>query len=151
MPLLNYSTKIDAEKTASAIVGLLVGKGARAVLMDYDGQGHVVALSFKVDTPHGSLPFTLPVDVEACRKILYRQHLARQGPSRSQTTEEHARRVAWRIVKDWVEAQMALLETEMVKLEQIFLPYMRTASGETLYDRMVAGGFKALAPPEERS
>ena len=76
MALLNYSTSIDAEKTASEILGLLARKGARAVLLDYDDEGNVSSLSFKVDTPHGHLPFTLPVDVDACQKVLYRQYLA---------------------------------------------------------------------------
>ena len=43
-------------------------------------------------------------------------------------------RIAWRIVKDWVEAQMAILETEMVKMEQIFLPYIQTQQGQTLFE-----------------
>jgi hypothetical protein len=32
---------------------------------------------------------------------------------------------------------MALLETEMVKMEQIFLPYMITGDNKTLFERMV--------------
>lgn len=42
--------------------------------------------------------------------------------------------MAWRIVKDWVEAQMAILESEMVQMEEIFLPYMVSASGQTFFE-----------------
>ena len=47
---------------------------------------------------------------------------------------EQAERVAWRIVKDWVEAQMAILESEMVQMDEIFLPYMIGSTGKTLFE-----------------
>ena len=34
---------------------------------------------------------------------------------------EQAYRVAWRNILDWVEAQMALLEIGMAKMEEVFL------------------------------
>jgi hypothetical protein len=40
-------------------------------------------------------------------------------------------------LKDWVGAQMALIEIEMVQLEQVFLPYMVIDStGTTVYERL---------------
>ena len=55
--------------------------------------------------------------------------------------EEQAYRVAWRNILDWVEAQMALLEIEMAKIEEIFLPYMVNSIGETFFERMEQRGF----------
>jgi hypothetical protein len=50
-------------------------------------------------------------------------------------TPEHAERVTWRIIKDWVEAQMALIRTEMVTLDQVMLPYMvDITSGRTIFE-----------------
>jgi len=34
---------------------------------------------------------------------------------------------------DWVEAQMAILETDMVQFDEIFLPYMMNRSGMTYF------------------
>ena len=39
---------------------------------------------------------------------------------------------------------MAILETQMVKMEQIFLPYMVMRDGKTLFEGMVKTGFKLL-------
>lgn len=39
-------------------------------------------------------------------------------------------------MKDWVEAQMALLDIEMVRFEEIFLPYIETDTGQTVYERL---------------
>ena len=51
-------------------------------------------------------------------------------------TREQAERVAWRILKDWIEAQMALLDIEMVRFEEIFLPYIETNTGKTVFERL---------------
>lgn len=40
---------------------------------------------------------------------------------------------------------MALLETEMVVIEEVFLPYM-IRDGRTLYETLVENQFKALPP-----
>ena len=132
MPLLNYTTEIEADKTAGEILGILARHGARAVLMEWDAHGQVKSISFKVATPHGDLPIRLPVDPDAVLKVLHSQNVRGRYATRQQ-----ALRVAWRIVKDWVEAQMAILETEMVKMEQIFLPYVVMPSGRTLYEVFV--------------
>lgn len=142
MALLNYTTKIPAEKTASDIIGMLAAKGARAIGMEYDGNGNVTSLAWQSMTQHGPIPFRLPVDVDAVYKILTRQNVLR---SDDKARFQQARRVAWRILKDWVEAQLALLETEMVTLDQLFLPYATGADGRTLYDHMIDGGFKHYA------
>jgi len=135
MPLLNYTTKIEAIKTAGEIQGILAAHGAKAILIEYESNGVVSALSFKVQTPYGEVGIRLPCDAVAVMRVLQRQKV--RNINYSQAT-----RIAWRIVKDWVEAQMAILETEMVRMEQIFLPYVITPSGRTLYDTMLETQFQ---------
>jgi len=55
---------------------------------------------------------------------------------------DQARRTAWANIRDWLDAQMALIETEQVKLEEIFLPYMTDRSGKTLFEYMQENDFK---------
>ena len=136
MPLLNYTTKIEAHKTAAEIQEILAKHGAKAILIEYDN-GQVSALSFQAATPHGDIGFRLPINAEATLRVLQKTN----APPRF-TTKEHAVRVSWRIVKDWVEAQMAILETRMVTLDQIFLPYMVFPEGDTLYQRMLDARFQ---------
>ena len=54
---------------------------------------------------------------------------------------DQAYRVAWRNILDWVQAQMALLEIGMAKMEEIFLPYMLDRKGRTFFERMEQRGF----------
>lgn len=126
MPILNYTTKVDVYTTIGQIQGILVKHGARKIMQDYDDAGHIVALSFLVDTPTGLRGIRLPANTEAVQKVLAKQKVKCDQPQ--------AERVAWRIVKDWVEAQMAILESEMVQLDQIFLPYMVNNNGQTVFE-----------------
>ena len=147
MPLLDYTTSVPVSRTVSQIQSRLVEHGARAVMMEYDDRGRINALAFKVRTPNGELPIRLPIDAAATLKVLQRQYANREIPGRY-ADEEHAYRVAWRIIKDWVEAQMSILETEMVKMEEIFLPYVITRGGQTVYQVMAERHFM-LGPGEK--
>ena len=51
-------------------------------------------------------------------------------------TDEQAVKVSWRIIKDWIEAQMALVEAELAELAEVFLPYAITKDGNTLYSQI---------------
>jgi hypothetical protein len=141
MPLLNYTTKISVEQTGSQIMQVLSKHGAAAVLMEYDAPGKIGAISFKVKTKSGEHGFRLPANWRATQVALYGD-----PKTRRLANEDHARRVAWRIIKDWIEAQMALLETGMVTMDQIFLPYMLNDDGRTFYEVLSTRGFLLEGP-----
>lgn len=125
MPLLNYTTKVDVHTTLGDIQRQLVKHGAKKIMQDFDDNGNISALSFVIDTPMGVRAIRLPANVAAVQTVLTRQKV--------KCDFEQAERVAWRIVKDWVEAQMAILESEMVRMDEIFLPYMLNGEGQTLF------------------
>ena len=60
---------------------------------------------------------------------------------------QQANRTAWRIIKEWIVAQMALIETEMVSMEEVFMPYMLTGR-QTLYQALANGDLKMLPGPD---
>lgn len=130
MSLLNYSTTIKAAKTASEITQILVKGGARQIMSEFDAEGNASGISFSTMTADGVRGFSLPVNAEPVLRILKKDP---KVPQRLKTSEQAAN-VAWRIMKDWLEAQMALIATEMVTIDQVMLPYMRTIDGGTFYD-----------------
>lgn len=132
--ILNYSTTVGVEKTLSEIQQILVAHGARSVLIDYGADALPTTLSFKVSTQRGDLPFRLPANVEAVRDIMAEQRLP------GYKKRGQAARVAWRIIKDWVEAQMAIIEAGMVDLQEVFLPYLLQGE-ETLYKVIQQKGY----------
>lgn len=129
MPLLNYTTKISGDKSVAEISKALAKVGARRVMYEYDDNGSIVALSFEImlqDTPIG---FRLPTDWKPVLAVLQKDVRV----PRPLKTQEQALRVAWRITKDWVEAQAAYIETQMVTTAQVFLPYAVTKDGRSMY------------------
>lgn len=130
MPLLNYTTQIDAFKTISEISQLLAKAGASAVMHDYDDNGNIVALSFKIKLNENEIAFRLPTDWRPVLRVLESD----RGVTPKLKTQEQALRVAWRITLRWIEAQVAFIETMMVTTAQVFLPYAVTANGQSLYE-----------------
>ena len=127
MPILNYTTKIKAVQTAGEIQAILAAHGARRVIQDFDQAGAPVNVSFVIDTPQGARAVRLPVNVDGVHAALIAQGV--------KADRAQAERVAWRIAKDWLEAQMAILDAQMVQLDEIFLPYLLDHGGErTLYE-----------------
>ena len=126
MPILNYTTKVDVYATIGAIQSCLVKHGAKKIMQEYDDDNRIVSLSFIVDTPTGMRAIRLPANVDAVMKVLTRQKV--------KCDRDQAERVAWRIIKDWTEAQMAILESKMVQIDEIFLPYMVNGSGQTFFE-----------------
>ena len=146
MPLLNYTTKVNAQKTVTEVMGLLVAKGADEISIVYDDDRQPAGLKWTVQSPRlGRVAFALPCNTDAVFVKLTEQRVMVTAP---ESRRQQAIRTSWRILKDWVEAQMALLETGMVTMDEIFLPYM-LSGGQTFYQALVAGEFRALNPPQD--
>ena len=140
MPILNYTTQIQTVKTVGEIQGILAAAGAGAVLTEYGPDGIVAALSFRINTTNGQLSFRLPARYEGIYRLLKNGEVPRKLQ-----TEEQAARVSWRIIKVWVQAQLALVEAEQADLTEVFLPYLQDPStGNTVYQKLKSDGFKRL-------
>lgn len=147
MPIANYTTEVAAMKSIGEIQGMLVAHKAKSILINYDGSGQPEGLAFLIPAAQGEIPFRLPANVARVEKILTKMRRRKPQTWMSDYAQqmgkihEQAMRVAWRILKDWVRAQMAIIETEMVTLEQVFLPYMEVKQGKSLYEAMTERGF----------
>ena len=136
---LNYTTKIPAEQSIAEISKMLAKFGANKIMHDYDDQGYIVALSFMIrfeGKADQEISFRLPTDWRPVQQIIAEIRKGNTKLGRDILTEQHAINVAWRITKDWVEAQLALLETKMVTMPQLFLPYAVGQNGQTLYQHI---------------
>lgn len=131
MALKNYTTTISVEKTIGEIQAMLAKAGASRTMTEYDDTGNIVALSFQLKLGEDFIAFKLPTDWRPVRDVLLRQRAVPEYRA-----EEQARRTAWRITKDWIDAQLAIIETKMVTTAQVFLPYAVTNSGESLYEHI---------------
>lgn len=139
MAILNYTTSIECEKTISEIQKCLVKHGATKIVTDYqDGMPSGVTFCLVMD---GSMVgFVLPANYDG---VLAAMKKDPKVPARL-CTKEQALKVSWRIVKDWVEAQMAIVEAKLVDMTEVFLPYAITKNGNTLYKEVSRSGMLML-------
>lgn len=139
MPILNYTTQISFDKTIVEIQKVLVKHGAHKIVTDYKN-GLPTAVTFCLTIDQATVAFVLPANYEG---VLQAMKKDRDVPGRL-CNPEQALRVSWRIVKDWVEAQMAIVEARLVDMAEVFLPYAVTKNGDTLYQSFKRGSMKLL-------
>jgi hypothetical protein len=129
--VLNYTTKIAASKSLAEMQTMLVKHGATRIAVDYADDA-ATGLTFSLPTPHGVRLFSLPVDVDAMQRLLSTMKPT-SGSIAAFRSRKHAEQVAWRVMKDWLAAQLALIQTQMATLDQVMLPYLHVDAERTLY------------------
>ena len=130
MPIKNYTTEIEAFRSIGEIQGMLASHGATKIMVDYES-GPPVGVTFAIDTEHGVRGFSLPANVDGVRAVFAKQRVKAQPGQ--------AERTAWRNIRDWIYAQMALIEAGMVQMDEVFLPYLVDSHGNTLYQAYLSG------------
>lgn len=132
MSIRFYTTDVDAEKTAHEIQKILASSDARRVSMDYDADGQPTAVQFVLQLNNQPLPFRIEPDVHGMEKAL---NADEDTPGTFGT--EQARRTAWRLWKEWLNAVLAFRDTRQAQLDQLLLGFGVTADGRTVHERLV--------------
>lgn len=131
MPIKNYSSKTDVYTSVGEIQGALARGGATKIMIDYAG-GKPIAVTFALPGAGGQLRgFTLPAAVEGTLRVFQQQKI--------KADRAQAEMTAWRNIRDWVLAQMALVESCDVPIDEVFLPYLTDGHGTTLYQIYQSG------------
>ena len=137
------TTKIPVMKTCAQIEEILQKRGVSEVWKKFEN-GHIEAIEFLMKIGDDEIPFKLPMRWQTI------QELARRRKTRHKKTanEDQARKIAARLILRWIEAQFALIDTGMVEMQEVFLPYVLAGSGQTFYQHLKSqGGLKALQSP----
>lgn len=142
MPILNYTTQIESGKSIAEINAILANFGARTISTDYDENGFVKGVAFVIMVEGAPLAVRLPVNVEG----VYKSLCAAKGVPNAKRTREQARRVAWRILKDWLEAQLALFQVGQAEAAQVLMPYAVDSQGRTAYEAFKDSHMRQLPP-----
>lgn len=145
--LKNYTTKIKAFKTISEIESILASNGARAIMKDFDTDGQINLIYFMIETKQGNITYKLPCDYKRVNQVLIRLQKTKKISLSVYKAQDidHAINVGWRIVKDWLAAQLSLIIIEMASLEEIFLPYaLYPGTKQTFFEKMKETNYSLL-------
>ena len=149
MILKNYTTNKDCNRTISEIEQTLAKLGARKVLKEYDDAGNVSVIQFIIPINDREIPIKLPSRIDripaALRHVLNNEKLSSSQQSlirRAMKEPGRAANIGWRIIQDWLEAQIAVMTLDQINLMEALLPFTVWAgSGKTLYELMESTNF----------
>ena len=143
--LKNYTTAIPEGKTIMEIEQILAQFRATAILKDYQEDGSVKAISFKIMTEYGEMPFKIPMDDRAIAKYRSEQFTGYIKKENTKNDLDTARKIGWRIIKDWIHSQLSIVQLRLVKVEEVFLPYMfNYNTNKTFYKMLEEKKFKGM-------
>jgi len=145
MNLKNYTSTVPVNLTVARIEQLLAEAGATGINKDY-AAGALTALAFRIPTPTGKtltirLPANTPAVYETMRKAILRPRRGTEDKVRQQ-----AERTAWKLMQDWIQVQISLIQMQQADVLQVFLPYVWNGE-QTFYQVLKTSGFKQLAAP----
>ena len=123
--LKNYRS--ESKNTFDKIQKILASHKARQVFFDYEDNGRVKTLGFSLEIKGKFVGFRLPARVEKVELLI--------------SNKDQAYRTAWANIRDWLDAQMALIDTEQVKMEEVFLPYAIGRDGKTFFEMVENNNF----------
>jgi hypothetical protein len=130
MALKNTYAKLGAGRYIQDAQEALVKAGAIGIQSGYE-DGRITTLAFVLDLNGQRVQFKLPVNWRNFQRVLKKEQ------NRRADEDDYAYKVAWACTKDWIEAQMAFVESENVTLPQIFLPYVVVKGGKTLFEKVI--------------
>lgn len=162
MFLKNYTSDVPVQQTLHRIEQVLVRCGVHGIAKEYHQKitGKIIALTFVIKIGDElNWQIRLPVDEEKALQALWLNYAdgdkltadgsALQWGSRKTKKRadfrEQAERTAWKIMQDWIEVQLSMIQMQQADFQQVFLPYVWDGK-QTLYDRVKGAGFSNLLP-----
>lgn len=151
--LFMETTEVPAERTAAEISAVLIRGGATQIATDYEG-GRIVGLRWTMRVCGRDILFAMPARVEPVYQILAKRRDSANGDKwfssdLKSTMRAKATRVAWRQLLRWTQAQLAMIDSGMAEPSEVFLPYLQTGSGQSLFEVFKGSEFKQLPAPEK--
>ena len=132
----NYTTEVPVEKTVVEIQELLRRGGPRAVALEYNDEGVLEDIFFKVAVKGRELAFRLPAKAASVYQAMWGSRQRWESERYGGGWKRQAERIAWRICKSWLEAQLTLVALEQARVEEVFLPYLIMPNNKTLFETM---------------
>ena len=129
MSIANYTTTVSAEKTAGEIMSMLAKHDATNISITYE-DSVAVGMTFTLSTEFGPRSFQLPVRANGVAAAMQNDG---NVPQRFRTMGQ-ASRVAWRIARDWLRAQLALIDAGLSSMDEVMMPWMLSDGGQTMFD-----------------
>lgn len=140
----NYTSTVPAYRSIQHIENKLIACGARKILKLYEDSNRLSGLAFTITLDEKEVPFRLPARIEKIEQQL-KAKIRRPRADTYKNITAQAERTAWKLLSDWVDIQMSLIELKQAKFMEIFLPYVYDfEKGRTYFEELESNQFKQL-------
>jgi hypothetical protein len=159
MFLKNYTSNVPVSETIHNIEKVLIRCGVSGIEKQYGPEMAVIAVVFHIHPDPKAPRFTirLPVDKERALEALWADYIGDdkvepdgkgdfrfaswQCKKRKKRADfaQQAERTAWKIIQDWVEVQMSMIQTRQADFVEVFMPYLYDGK-QSLYQRAISAG-----------
>lgn len=144
--LKNYTSGAADSAIFEAIRKSLATHRAKRIIFDYDDEGRAISIQFSIEISKDTLIFQLPARLENVEQLVQQSHRSAGRSLRGQALRDQAYKTAWANIRDWLAAQMALIDAGMVQVEEVFLPYLMIDEHKTFYEAFAEQ--RALPQPQ---
>lgn len=139
----NYTSKVSASKSVQRIENRLVSYGAYNILKLYEDK-ILVGIAFIISVDGKEFPFRLPAKIKNVEKYL-NSKMKRPTKTSYDKNAKQAERTAWKIISDWVDIQISIIELDQAEFIEVFLPYIYNYRTErTFFQEVCKNGFKQI-------
>lgn len=148
MTIRNYTTQISVDKTIMEIEQIILKFGAKGIYKEYTGS-KITGLMFYLERDGQKIPFKIPFSIEKSRRVIMQAVEEKKLPKKyydEPLRTEQGERVTWRIIKDWIDSQLSLLEINFADAVEILLPYAyNPIENKTMYQKFMENKKEYLA------
>ncbi|KUG25893.1 hypothetical protein ASZ90_004280 [hydrocarbon metagenome] len=144
MAIKNYTSTVPVINSIAKIEHRLAQAGALHIMKSYSGE-RPVGMIFQVKINDLPMTFKLPAKSDNVYKYLSMQKKRPPTKSQDDNLRQQADRTAWKILYDWIDIQVSLIELDQAEAIEVFLPYAYDGKNDqTLFDKMKNNNFKLL-------
>lgn len=157
--LKNYTSEVPVSQTIFNIEKVLLRCGVAGIMKEYGPNGNITAVTFQIRLDNAPPWWVrLPANVQKAWDALWLNYVdgdklsvdgMRLAWSQKRKTKadfkEQAERTAWKIIQDWVEVQMSMIQMQQADFREVFLPYIWNGE-KSYYQALRESGFAGLLP-----
>lgn len=144
MNLKNYTSSVPVLNSISRIEHRLAQAGATHIAKHYDKE-RPVGMIFQIPINNIPMTFKLPTKADRVFDFMIKQRARPPQQSQKQAIRMQADRTAWKILSDWIDIQVSLIQLDQAEAIEVFLPYAYDGRNDrTLFEKMKENNFKLL-------
>lgn len=161
--LKNYTSNVPVSQTIYKIEQVLIRCGVSGITKEYGPKMEVTAIRFHIPLNDREVTIRLPADAKKAQEAMWRDYagadISKDGLGvtygsrkklRPTDFAEQGERTAWKIIQDWIEVQMSMIQMQQADTIEVFMPYIWDGK-QTVYGRIKEGGYRALLPEKSEA